>query len=79
MRMVNDASMRPSRATSEHSSSLPVSGARRPQFLQLLLARLKAGLTGRDPYRGVALGVESAWPATVQVQRSGQATVFTPR
>ena len=76
---MNDGLMRPSRATSELSSSLPVSGARRPQFLERLLARLKAGLTRRDPYRGVALGVESAWPATLQVQRSGQATVFTPR
>ena len=71
--------MRPSRATSELSSSLPVSEARRPQFLQLLLAPLTAALARRDPYRGVALGVESAWPATLQVQRSGQATVFTPR
>jgi hypothetical protein len=71
--------MRPSRASSESSSSLAVSDARRPQFLEQLLARLKAALAHRDPYRGVALGVESAWPATLQVQRSGQATVFTPR
>jgi hypothetical protein len=69
--------MRPSRHHSE-LSSLPFSEAGRPRFFAWLLARLKARLLA-DPYRGVALGVESAWPAVVHAQRSGQATVFTPR
>jgi len=71
--------MRPSRDSLGLSSSLPFPEPGRPHFFRRLFMRLKRRLVV-DHYRGVALGVEAAWPAALAVvHRKGQATVFTPR
>ena len=62
--------MRPSHPTSESSSSPSLRREGRLLFslLASLLAKAPQPLPARDPYRGVALGVESAWPLPVRAQ-----------
>jgi hypothetical protein len=58
--------MRPSHPTSEFSSSPSLRREGRlslSRLAQLFVAKAPRLLPVRDPYRGVALGVESAWPA----------------